>query len=141
MEDSNVPSAGQFNEDSSSNEDGGGSEPNDKPAEILNGNRAVPIDRQFYPGKTMYVMAPGPKKYQNNKKSPDKEPKFVPYEPYKAAVRSIVPELGQPSVAVFKRRLSNASNCSKMSNNTTEADREDVITNLTQEKQVKQCCL
>ncbi|XP_022166560.1 golgin-45 isoform X2 [Myzus persicae] len=104
-----------------------------KPNQILNGNKVLPNDRQFHPSKTMHEMTPGPKKYQNIKKSPDKEPKFVPYEPYKAAVRSIVPELGQPSVAIFKRRLSTASNCSKVSNVTE--DKEDVITMLTQEKQ------
>ncbi|VVC45408.1 Hypothetical protein CINCED_3A019973 [Cinara cedri] len=161
MDDSNVPSAVQTNDESGCKEqvDGGNSglddkpaqilndkpaqilndKPaqilNDKPAQILNGNRVAPNDWKFYPGKTMYVMPPGPKKYQNIKKSPDKEPKFVPYEPYKAAVRSIVPELGQPSVAVFKRRMSTTSNCSKVSNKTTEADKEDVITTLTQEKQ------
>jgi len=106
-----------------------------KPNEILNGNKVLPNDRQIRPSKTMHEMTPGPKKYQNIKKSPDKEPKFVPYEPYKAAVRSIVPELGQPSVAIFKRRLSTASNCSKVSNATE--DKEDVITMVTQEKQVK----
>lgn len=106
-----------------------------KPNEILNGNKVLPNDRQIRPSKTMHEMTPGPKKYQSIKKSPDKEPKFVPYEPYKAAVRSIVPELGQPSVAIFKRRLSTASNCSKVSNVTE--DKEDVITMLTQEKQVK----
>ncbi|KAL5232624.1 hypothetical protein ACI65C_000034 [Semiaphis heraclei] len=104
-----------------------------KPNEILNGNKVLPNDRQIRPSKTMHEMTPGPKKYQSIKKSPDKEPKFVPYEPYKAAVRSIVPELGQPSVAIFKRRLSTASNCSKVSNVTE--DKEDVITMLTQEKQ------
>jgi len=106
-----------------------------KPNEVLNRNKVLPNERQLHPNKTMHEMTPGPKKYQNIKKSPDKEPKFVPYEPYKAAVRSIVPELGQPSVAIFKRRLSNASNCSKVSNVTE--DKEDVITMLTQEKQVK----
>lgn len=105
-----------------------------KPNQILNGNQVFGNDRQFHPSKTMHIMTPGPKTYQNIKKSPDKEPKFVPYEPYKAAVRSIVPELGQPSVAIFKRRLSTASNCSKVSNVTEE--KEDVITMLTQEKQV-----
>lgn len=102
--------------------------------QMLNGNKVLANDRQFHPSKTMHEMTPGPKKYQNIKKSPDKEPKFVPYEPYKAAVRSIVPELGKPSVAVFKRRLSTASNCSKVSNVTE--DKEDVISMLTQEKQV-----
>jgi len=110
-----------------------------KPNQVLNGNKVLPNDRQFHPSKTMHEMTPGPKKYQNIKKSPDKEPKFVPYEPYKAAVRSIVPELGQPSVAIFKRRLSTASNCSKVSNVTE--DKEDVITMLTQEKQVKKLIL
>lgn len=103
----------------------------------LNGNQQVlspPGDRHFHPVKTMHVMTPGPKKYQSIKKSPDKEPKFVPYEPYKAAVRSIVPELSQPSVAVFKRKLSTASNCSKGSN--VFEDKEDMITALSQEKQV-----
>ncbi|XP_025204079.1 golgin-45 isoform X3 [Melanaphis sacchari] len=99
---------------------------------ILNGNKVLGNDGQFHPSKTMHEMTPGPKKYQNIKKSPDKEPKFVPYEPYKAAVRSIVPELGQPSVAIFKRRLSTASNCSKTSNVTE--DKEDMLTVLTQEK-------
>lgn len=138
MEDSNVPSPVPLNDDSGSKkQDGGSGESIDKPAQTVNGgNRAVPNDRKFYPGKTMHVMTPGPKKYQHIKRSPDKEPKFVPYEPYKAAVRSIVPELGKPSVAVFKRRLSTASNCSKVSNNIAETDKEDVITNLTREKQV-----
>ncbi|XP_027842864.2 golgin-45 [Aphis gossypii] len=104
--------------------------------QILNGNKVLSNDRQFNPNKTMHEMTPGPKKYQNIKKSPDKEPKFVPYEPYKAAVRSIVPELGQPSVAVFKRRLSTASNCSKASNVTEDrVEDKDVISMLTQEKQ------
>ncbi|XP_050532258.1 golgin-45 [Daktulosphaira vitifoliae] len=101
---------------------------------MVNGGRKLSsdlIDRSCYPGKTMYVMSPGPKKYQTIKKSPDKEPKFVPYEPYKAAVRSIVPELSQPSIAVFKRRLSTTSSCSKISNFVEE----DELTKLTQEKQ------
>lgn len=106
---------------------------------VLNGTQVLPSEKQFHPSKTMHEMTPGPKKYQNIKKSPDKEPKFVPYEPYKAAVRSIVPELGQPSVAIFKRRLSTASNCSKVSNVTE--DKEDVISMLTQEKQVKKLIL
>lgn len=105
-----------------------------KPNKTLNGDQ-TPNNGYIYPGKTMHVMTPGPKKYQSVKKSPDKEPKFVPYEPYKAAVRSIVPELSQPSVAVFKRRLSTASNCSKISN--VIDDKEDVITTLNLEKQVK----
>jgi len=102
--------------------------------QVFNGNQTLPNDRHFHPGKTMHVMTPGPKKYQNVKKSPDKEPKFVPYEPYKAAVRSIVPELSEPSVAIFKRRLSTASMCSRGSN--TIEDKEDVITALAQDKQV-----
>uniref|UniRef100_A0A2S2NAS9 Golgin-45 n=1 Tax=Schizaphis graminum TaxID=13262 RepID=A0A2S2NAS9_SCHGA len=107
-----------------------------KTNQILNGNKVLANDRQFHPSKTMHEMTPGPKKYQNIKKSPDKEPKFVPYEPYKAAVRSIVPELGQPSVAIFKRRLSTTSNCSKVSNVTEDKEeKEDIITILTQEKQ------
>jgi len=106
-----------------------------KPNQILNGNQVLTHDRHIHASKTMHEMTPGPKKYQNIKKSPDKEPKFVPYEPYKAAVRSIVPELGQPSVAIFKRRLSTASNCSKASN-ATENNKEDMISMLTQEKQV-----
>jgi len=106
-----------------------------KTNQILNGNKVLANDKQFHPCKTMHEMTPGPKKYQNIKKSPDKEPKFVPYEPYKAAVRSIVPELGKSSVAIFKRRLSTTSNCSKVSNVTEE--KEDMITMLTQEKQVK----
>jgi hypothetical protein len=107
-----------------------------KPHQILNGNRSVINDKPFSSNKNMHVMTPGPKKYQNVKKSPDKEPKFVPYEPYKAAVRSIVPELNQPSVAIIKRRLSTSSNCSKTSN--LVEDKEDVITVLTQEKLVKE---
>lgn len=95
----------------------------------------TPNGRQFCPSKVMHVMTPGPKTYQNHKKSPDKEPKFVPYEPYKAAVRSIVPELSQPAVAVFKRRLSTASNCSKASS--AVEDKEDAMASLGQEKQVK----
>lgn len=102
---------------------------------VLNGNQTTSNGGHIYPGKTMHIMSPGPKTYQNIKKSPDKEPKFVPYEPYKAAVRSIVPELSQPSVAVFKRRLSTASNCSKVSNIMVD-DKEDVITMLGQEKKV-----
>lgn len=102
---------------------------------IVNGNQSFSNDRQVFPGKTMHIMTPGPKTYQNIKKSPDKEPKFVPYEPYKAAVRSIVPELSQPSVAIFKRRLSTASTASKVSNAVEE--KEDEIKILTQEKQVK----
>lgn len=131
MEGTNVSSAIQSN-----NLDAQHVEPNDavKMNQTLNGSQqALPSDRHFHPGKTMYVMTPGPKKYQNIKKSPDKEPKFVPYEPYKAAVRSIVPELSQPSVAVFKRKLSTASNCSKGSN--VFEDKEDMITVLAQEKQ------
>jgi len=104
-----------------------------KSNQIINDTQSSTTDRQFIPGKTMHVMTPGPKKYQNVKKSPDKEPKFVPYEPYKAAVRSIVPELSQPSVAIFKRRLSTVSNCSKTSN--TAEDKENVITLFNQEKQ------
>lgn len=104
-----------------------------KTNQITNGNQMSPNGRQLCPGKVMHVMTPGPKKCQNVKKSPDKEPKFVPYEPYKAAVRSIVPELSQPSIAVFKRKLSTASNCSKASN---VAEDKDVITVLAQEKQV-----
>lgn len=142
MEDSNVPPSLRLNDDSGSEKQDAGSGESDKPAPIMNGgNRAVSNDRKFYPGKTMHVMTPGPKQYQNIKRSPDKEPKFVPYEPYKAAVRSIVPELGKPSVAVFKRRQSTASNCSKVSNNTAEADKEDVITNLTREKLVNRSYL
>ncbi|XP_060881213.1 golgin-45 isoform X1 [Metopolophium dirhodum] len=132
MENSNSSSAAQVqsnNLDSQQNNDNEVVKPN----QILNGTQVLPNDRQFHPSKTMHEMTPGPKKYQNIKKSPDKEPKFVPYEPYKAAVRSIVPELGQPSVAIFKRRLSTASNCSKVSNVTE--DKEDVISMLTQEKQ------
>lgn len=110
-----------------------------KPHPIFNGNRAAVNDKQFYSNKNMHVMTPGPKKYQNVKKSPDKEPKFVPYEPYKAAVRSIVPELTQPTVAIFKRRLSTSSNCSKTSNAIEDKEeKEDEITVLTQEKQVKE---
>jgi len=105
-----------------------------KSNQILNDTQSSTTDRQFIPCKTMHVMTPGPKKYQNVKKSPDKEPKFVPYEPYKAAVRSIVPELSQPSVAIFKRRLSTVSNCSKTSN--TAENKENVITLFNQEKQV-----
>lgn len=103
-------------------------------SQILNCNQMSSNNRQFSPGKVIHVMAPGPKKYQNIKKSPDKEPKFIPYEPYKAAVRSIVPELSNPSVAVFKRRLSTTPNCSKASS--VDEDKEDVITILSQEKQV-----
>lgn len=106
-----------------------------KPNQVANGNQILPNERQIFPGKTMHVMTPGPKTYQNVKKSPDKEPKFVPYEPYKAAVRSIVPELSQPPAAIFKRRLSTASNCSKASNAVEEKECE--ITMLAQEKQVK----
>lgn len=135
MEDTSASSSVQ-----TSNLDEKHNEPNGivKPHQILNGNRAVINDKQFYSIKNMHVMTPGPKKYQNVKKSPDKEPKFVPYEPYKAAVRSIVPELNQPSVAIFKRRLSTSSNCSKISNLIEDKeDKEDVITVLTQEKLVK----
>lgn len=106
-----------------------------KLSNMVNGGTKIStdlMDRSCYPGKTMYVMPTGPKKYQTIKKSPDKEPKFVPYEPYKAAVRSIVPELSQPSIAVFKRRLSTTSTCSKTSNFVEE----DEITKITQEKQV-----
>lgn len=106
-----------------------------KTSQILNGNRMSSNNQQFSPGKVIHIMTPGPKKYQNIKKSPDKEPKFIPYEPYKAAVRSIVPELSNPSVAVFKRRLSTTPNCSKASS--VDGDKEDVITILSQEKQVK----
>lgn len=105
-----------------------------KTSQILNGNQTSSNNRQFSSGKVMHIMTPGPKKYQNIKKSPDKEPKFIPYEPYKAAVRSIVPELSNPSVAVFKRRLSITPNCSKASS--VDEDKEDVITILAQEKQV-----
>lgn len=126
MEDTNVSSAEQLND----------LEPN-KIAPIdmvkLSNGRLLSNDQKFYPGKTMHVMTPGPKTYSSNKKSPDKELKFVPYEPYKAAVRSIVPELSQPS-AIFKRRLSTSSNCSKLSNKAEE--KEDMITILSQEKQV-----
>lgn len=101
-----------------------------------NGGRASPNHRQLCPGRVMHVMTPGPRTCQNVKKSPDKEPKFVPYEPYKAAVRSIVPELSRPSsVAVFKRKLSTASSCSKASNVTEDKDAVSV-TVLAQEKQV-----
>lgn len=132
MEESSVSSAVQTN-----NIEVKHSETNDtlKSNRIVNGNQAFSNDRQIFPGKTMHVMTPGPKTYQNVKKSPDKEPKFVPYEPYKAAVRSIVPELSQPSVAIFKRRLSTTSNASKVSNAVEE--KEDEIKMLTQEKQVK----
>lgn len=130
MEDTNVSLTVQSNNLIVQNE------PKDivKPNPILNGNSTLHNDKPFHPGKIMHVMTPGPKKYQNIKKSPDKEPKFVPYEPYKAAVRCIVPELSQPSVAIFKRRLSTSSNCSKVSN--IIEDKEDMITILTQEKQV-----
>lgn len=132
MDDSNDPSTIQSN-----NVDTKHNQPNDavKSNLVLNGNQIFNSNHQLYPGKTVYEMTPGPKKYQNIKKSPDKEPKFVPYEPYKAAVRSIVPELSQPSVAIFKRRLSTASNCSKVSN--IAEDKENVIETLTQEKRVK----
>lgn len=126
MEDSNVSAAGQLN-DLDPNE----LEPRDTVK--LNSDQSLSNGLNFHPSKTLHVMTPGPKTYSSNKKSPDKELKFVPYEPYKAAVRSIVPELSQPS-AVFKRRLSTASNCSKASNKVEE--KEDVITILTQEKQV-----
>jgi len=101
----------------------------------FNGNGTLPNDLRFHHDKTMHVMVPGPKKHQTVKKSSDKEPKFVPYEPYKAAIRSIVPELSQPSVAIFKRKLSTASNCSKGSN--MIEDKEDAIVTLTNEKQVR----
>lgn len=133
MEESSVSSAVQSNSIEVKH-----SETNDtvKPTNrIANGNQTFPNDRQVFPGKTMHVMTPGPKTYQNVKKSPDKEPKFVPYEPYKAAVRSIVPELSQPSVAVFKRRLSTTSTASKVSNAVEE--KEDEIKMLSLEKQVK----
>ncbi|XP_015377134.1 PREDICTED: golgin-45 [Diuraphis noxia] len=132
MENSNTSSAAQVQSNDLDKQQGSENEVV-KPKEIFNGNKVLPNDRQIHPSKTMHEMTPGPKRYQNIKKSPDKEPKFVPYEPYKAAVRSIVPELGQPSVAIFKRRLSTASNCSKVSN--VNEDKEDVITMLTQEKQ------
>lgn len=120
----------------SNHEDTKHNQPNDvvKPNVVLNGNQIFHSNHQFYPGKTVFEMTPGPKQYQNIKKSPDKEPKFVPYEPYKAAVRSIVPELSQPSIAIFKRRLSTASNCNKISN--ISEDKEEVIEMLTQEKLV-----
>lgn len=133
MEESSVSSAVQSNSNEVKY-----SETNDavKPTNrIVNGNQTFSSDRQVFPGKTMHVMTPGPKTYQNVKKSPDKEPKFVPYEPYKAAVRSIVPELSQPSVAVFKRRLSTTSTASKVSNAVEE--KEDEIKMLSLEKQVK----
>lgn len=107
-----------------------------KPTHMLNGVQSAHHNQHFHPSKTMHLITPGPIKYQNIKKSPDKEPKFVPYEPYKAAVRSIVPELSQPSVAVFRRKLSTSSTCSKVSN-TIEDNKEDMITTLSQEKQVK----
>ncbi|XP_050436982.1 golgin-45 [Adelges cooleyi] len=103
-----------------------------KTCQTVNGERQLSnslSSRQCYPGKTMHVITPGSKTYHSIKKSPDKEPKFVPYEPYKAAVRSIVPELTQP--IVFKRRLSTTSTCSKASN-TVE---EDVLVKLVTEKQ------
>lgn len=135
MEDTSVSPSVQTNELGEKHD-----EPNNtvKPHQILNGSQTVINDKQFYSNKNMHVMTPGPKKYQNIKKSPDKEPKFVPYEPYKAAVRSIVPELNQPSVAIFKRRLSTSSNCSKTSNIVEDKEeKEDEITVLTQEKLVK----
>lgn len=131
MEDSNVSSAVQLNDSNSTNIE---SKDAHKPTKALSSNQPLTNGQHFHPSKTMHVMTPGPKQYSNFKKSPDKDLKFVPYEPYKAAVRSIVPELSQPSVAIFKRRLSSASNCSKLSNKVE--DKEDVITMLTQEKQV-----
>lgn len=133
MEESSVSSAVQSNSiEVKHNETNDTVKPTNR---IVNGNPTFPNDRQVFPGKTMHVMTPGPKTYQNVKKSPDKEPKFVPYEPYKAAVRSIVPELSQPSVAIFKRRLSTTSTASKVSNAVEE--KEDEIKMLSLEKQVK----